>query len=240
MSVHCVLHTLAVIDQGPAPTTVTSTVTTTTHTPHQAPQTNRAVPQVPSKSNNELGSRFGPGNVSTQDSYAARGGSSTNDYGTRRNVEPRVVNQLDGAHSLRSNAYRDNPTYKPKPPVHQTADRQKEYDAGPARQKSIPRKQVGTSSQAPYMPPEDPFDSPEIGHHRQQNASKALPSIPPSTNNNFGVTRAEPVSQPASILNRSRPVTRAQSEPLNAQDVVSRAKSNTYDTEVIEKVAPGE
>ena len=87
-------------------------------------------------------------------------------------------------------------------------------DANLARQISIPRKQVGTSANVPQSSVQPPIPSNrQQGHSRNQSASKPLPAAPMSSNDAPGVQ--------------------------DAQNVVNRAKSNTYDTTVIERVAPG-
>ena len=87
-------------------------------------------------------------------------------------------------------------------------------DTNLAGQISIPRKQVGTSANVlqSSVQPSKPSNR-QHGHSRNQSAAKPLPAVPVSSNAFSGVQ--------------------------DAQDVVDRAKSNTYDTEVIEKVAPG-
>ena len=87
-------------------------------------------------------------------------------------------------------------------------------DANLARQISIPRKQVGTSAnvQQSFVQPPMPSNR-QQGHSRNQSASKPLPAAPVVFNDVPGAP--------------------------DAQDVVNRAKSNTYDTTVVEKVAPG-
>lgn len=87
-------------------------------------------------------------------------------------------------------------------------------DANLARQISVPRKQVGTSPNVPRSSVQPPIPSNrQQGHSRNQSASKPLPAAPMSSNDAPGLQ--------------------------DAQEVVNRAKSNTYDTTVIEKVAPG-
>ena len=87
-------------------------------------------------------------------------------------------------------------------------------DANLARQISIPRKQVGTSANVQQSSVQPPMPSNrQQGHSRNQSASKPLPAAPVVSNDVPGAP--------------------------DAQDVVNRAKSNTYDTTVVEKVAPG-
>ena len=87
-------------------------------------------------------------------------------------------------------------------------------DGDLARQISIPRKQVGTSANVPQFSVQPPKPSNrQQGQSRNQSASKPLPPAPVFSNDVSGAQ--------------------------DAQEVVNRAKSNTYDTRVIEKFAPG-
>lgn len=114
------------------------------------------------------------------------------------------------------------------------------YVADLARQKSIPRKQVGTSANAPYSSAQSlETSNGQLGHSRTQSASKPLPVAPVPSTDGYDFRRSEAVPQSSSILDRSRPISREVHGPRDAQDVVNRAKTNTYDTSVTEKVAPG-
>ena len=97
------------------------------------------------------------------------------------------------------------------------------------RRTSIQRKQVGSSPVLPYEPP-----ATQIG------AQKRLPTVPHESS----TIRQVPSNQSANIYS-----SKAMGQPTNSsgvvggrtapEDVVSRAKGNTYDTEVVEKIAPG-
>ena len=138
---------------------------------------------------------------------------------------------------LTSNTHRDYLPPNSKSNTHVASAGYGEYDTDLAQQKPIPRKQVGASAKVPYSSPDLPDrNDAQIGHGRQKSASKALPSIPVSSSE---AHRTEASTQPSSILNRTRPITRGSAEPREAHDIVQRAKSNTYDTEVIEEIAPG-
>ncbi|KAL2039811.1 hypothetical protein N7G274_007211 [Stereocaulon virgatum] len=113
------------------------------------------------------------------------------------------------------------------------------YGADLARQKSIPRKQVGISANAPYSSAQSPEPSSEqLGHSRNQSASKPLPVAPASSTDGYDSRRSEAVPQPSGILDRSRPISRGVHGPRDAQEVINRSKNDTYDTLVTEKVAP--
>ena len=115
-----------------------------------------------------------------------------------------------------------------------------DYDGHLAPQKSIPRKQVGTNANAPYSSGESSATSNgQNGHSCVQNASKPLPSAPLSPNGSYENEEKEALPQPSNVLDRSRRICRGVNGPRDAQDVINRAKSNTHDTSVFEKVAPG-
>lgn len=105
----------------------------------------------------------------------------------------------------------------------------------PARTNSIPRKKV----QVPATSPSSRLQSSPQPIYRAQHGqqySDDKPSVSIPLHENADMTSGR---QEVSILDRSRPVTQGSSAPLNPQDVVDRAKTNTYDTEVVETVAPG-
>ena len=115
-----------------------------------------------------------------------------------------------------------------------------EDDAGLTRQSSVPRKQVGTSASTPYS--SVLASSPSLaqtGQSRQQSATKPLPSTPAALSGGYADRQTDSIPKPSSILNRSRPIPPSHTGLQDAQDVVARAKTTTYDTEVVETVAPG-
>ena len=130
-----------------------------------------------------------------QGSIPGRGSSQAHGYNTWDKAGIRKVNQ-------------DN-----QPPTGYDGPASREYDdPNLGREISIPRKQVGTSANAPHSPVQtSKLSNRQQGHTRNQSASKPLPATPGSSND----------------------------IPEDAQDVINRAKSNTYDTTVTEKVAPG-
>ena len=147
-------------------------------------------------------------------------------------------------HSQETSMYHPSPggtSSKPGSEAYNSLDLQKEDDAGLIRQSSIPRKQVGTFASTPYssVPASSP-PSAQTGQSRQQTGTKPLPSTPAALSSRYIDRPTDSVSKPSGILNRSRPMPPSQTNPQDAQDVVDRAKTNTYDTEVIETVAPGQ
>lgn len=159
----------------------------------------------------------------TQGAIAARGSSQAQGYSNQNIARIRKVNQDDS----RQHAY-DVPAP------------QDRYDADLARPKSTPRKQVGTSANAPYSSAQSQVPSNgQLSHSRNQSAPKPLPSVPVSSTDGHEPRRTEAMPQSTSVLDRSRPISRVVNGPRDAQDVINRAQTNTYDTEVIEKVAPG-
>ena len=129
----------------------------------------------------------------------------------------------------------------PRTNAYDSPNLQDEDDTSLARQNPIPRKQIGTFADTPYSSVQ--ASSPpraQIGHSRQQSAPKPLPSIPVAADLGYANRQTESTHQSSSILNRSRPVPTSQTGLREAQDVVERAKTNTYDTQVVERVAPGQ
>ena len=214
---------------------------TTTQTPHQGPYTSRTTTQnrVADSPDNRANVKLPTRKPAAQDSYPTTGGPQADIYGHRNNI---------GANSNPSNYQQPSfsrPTQNAVPdgpggPRSMPQRRQGEYDTGPARQKPMPRKEVGTSAPMSYSssPPSN-YIKDQPSHSRQQSASKALPATPVSPTLNHDNRAVDTAPQPSSVLDRSRPITRGSAQPREAQDVVNRAKSNTYDTEVIEKIAPG-
>lgn len=227
------------VDTHTAPTTVPQTVTTT-RTGQQQQYGNRGAPQSQIKPDQNNGNTFraAAADCSPQEPIAKRIAPPAN--GVRSKPGDKSVNRLDGHTPSASIPYQDSNTNDLKTYAHDAPREQGEYDAALVRQKSIPRKQIGTSAQVPYPSAESSaIPSSHISHGRQKSASKSLPSTSLSSGNGYEARKMEAPPQPASILNRSRPITRDSAKPRDGQQVVNRAKSNTYDTEVIEKVAPG-
>ena len=197
---------------------------------------NNTTPQHP-----EYASR---NNTTPQHSQYAPQNSATSqnrEYGPRNNaggIRPVTEGNNQG---MMSQNYRGDLSSGPRSNAYNSANLQNEDDEGLAGQDSIPRKQIGTSANTLYSSVQ--ASSPtraQPGHSRQQSAPKPLPSIPAAASRGYADRQTESASQPSSILNRSRPIPPSQAGPRDAQDIVDRAKTNTYDTQVVETVAPGQ
>ena len=139
-----------------------------------------------------------------------------------------------------SQPYRGDLSSIPRANTYDTPNLQDEDDAGPAQQNPIPRKQIGTSATTPYSSVEASSPSgTQTGYSRQQIAPKALPPTPAAASLGHTDGQTESTPQKSNVLNRSRPISKNQTGLRDAQDVVDRAKTNTYDTQVVETVAPG-
>lgn len=153
----------------------------------------------------------------------------------------RPVNEGNPQGVSMSQPYRGDPSSNPRAKAYDTPNLQDDDDAGLTRQNPIPRKRIGASSNGPYSSSAE-ASSPlgtQSGHSRQQSAPKALPPTPAAASLGHTDREMDSTAQKSSILNRSRPDFTNQAGLRNAQDVVDRAKTNTYDTQVVETVAPG-
>ena len=129
----------------------------------------------------------------------------------------------------------------PGPKAYDSLNFQDEDDAVLARQNSIPRKQIGTSASTPHSSiPASALSRAQTGQIRQQNAPKPLPSTPATVDREYTDHYTDSAHHPSHILNRSRPISSNQTGLPDAQGVVDRAKTSTYDTDVVEVVAPGQ
>ena len=140
-----------------------------------------------------------------------------------------------------SQPYRGDLSSNPRANAYDTPNLQDEDDAGLVRQNPIPRKRIGASAKTPYSSSAE-ASSPlgtQAGHNRQQSGPKPLPPTPAAAS--LGQTDREMDNTPqrSSILNRSSPDSTNQAGLRDAQDVADGAKTNTYDTQVVETVAPG-
>ena len=233
--------TCAGSDTWAAPTTVTQTVTTT-RVPHQGPFANRGPLQnhVSPRPNHDTHSRINPHDARAKDFHSTKSAAQAEAYGNRSGAGLGATRRPDSLQSPVPDEYRDDdPNYlrslNYSQPVAYGND-----TIGLARQKSIPRKQVGTSAQAPQTASQvSTLPNLQKGQDRQRSFSKALPPAPVSAHkgHDFGT---DVVPQSTSIFDRSRPIDRGRPEPRDVQDVINRAHSNTHDTDVIEKIAPGE
>ena len=154
----------------------------------------------------------------------------------RRNIASfKPVNESESQRASMSQPIRGNLS------AYDSLNFQDDNDADLARQNSIPRKQIGTSASTPYSSVSaSSFSRAQTGQIRQQNAPKPLPSTPATVGRGYGGPQTDSTPQPSSILNRSRPISTIHTGLPDAQDVVDRAKTNTFDTKVVETVAPGQ
>ncbi len=140
----------------------------------------------------------------------------------------------------------NSPTTRGYTPGHDTRERlsnEFQDDTDLRRRTSIPRKQVGSSPKAPYSDstsPTMPHASP--GYGPRASIEKSLPSAPASSYNPHRPGRRDDLVQASSVLDRSRPIARstAGEGAYAAQDIVQRAQHDSADTEVIERIAPGQ
>lgn len=153
----------------------------------------------------------------------------------------RPFNEGDAQIDVMSQTYRGDLSSNRRSNAYDSPNVQDEHDAGLARQKYDHRKQIGTSANTPYSSVQaSSRPMAQMGHSRQQSATKPLPSTPAAANQGNTDRQTDSASTPSSMLNRSRPIATSQAGLRDAQDVVDRAKTNTHDTQVIETVAPGE
>ncbi len=153
----------------------------------------------------------------------------------------RPLNEEGAQRVLMSQPYRGDSSSNRRSNPYDSPNPQDEDDAGLARQNSIPRKQIGTSSNTPSssVQASSPQRAP-IGHSRQQSTPKPLPPTPAAVSREYTDRQTDSAPQTSSILNRSRPIPTSQAGLRDPQDIVDRAKTNTYDTDVVETVAPGQ
>lgn len=234
------------------------------YSPDQDVHSNDVAPSNLGSSRQGKNANFGPANLEAkpQKSYAGRG---NNEFGpanleTKSPVRStaqseRGIAQAQGYRAADGgtatmNDYKDHQRSTPSRPHRSDVSNNVNYNGegtahGPdgyqdlARQKSVTRKQVGASPQAPHSPAQFSTSANSQPVNNRQKGTKPLPSAPTSMGNDYQSSRDAPTSQSSSMLERSRPVGRGNVVPHNGQEIVNRAKSNTYDTEVIEKVAPG-
>ena len=139
----------------------------------------------------------------------------------RQNVNGIAGSERD--RSRKQNPYSPSPTYDHSPVTQNTSQ-------NILRRSSIPRKEIGAGS-ATSASKRFPAAPPDLGNQsRQSGIQKPLPTPPgvPDTFQNQGPIKG----QHSKNLDATG--------MLSAEEVVSRAKGNTYDSEVIEKIAPGQ
>ena len=175
--------------------------------------------------------------------FAARTSATfqNREYGPRYNASSRPLGEGNAQRASMSQPHQGGLPSNPKSNAHESLHFQDEDDAGLARHNSIPRKQIGTPASTQYSPPQ-PSSPPraQTSQSRQQSAPKPLPSTPAAVSHGHTDRQMDYAPQPPSILNRSRPIPTSQAGLQDAQDVVDRAKTDTYDTDVVETVAPGQ
>ncbi|CAF9939880.1 MAG: hypothetical protein ALECFALPRED_008366 [Alectoria fallacina] len=151
----------------------------------------------------------------------------------------RPVNEGNAQRVSMSQTFQGDLPSTPRSNAYDSPNPQDEDDTGLAGQNPIPRKQIGTSADTPYSSVQaSSAPRAQISHSRQQSVPKPLPSIPVAADRGNANRQTEPTPQSSSILNRSRPVPTSQTGLRDAQDIVNQAKTNTYDTQVVERVAP--
>lgn len=206
--------------------------------PHhkEYPSGNNAIPQ-----HQEYAPQTNP--TSQHQEFAPRkSATSQNREYNPRNIAAsiRPINEGDAQGVPMSQPYRGDLSSNSKANAYDTPNLQNEDDAGLIRQDPIPRKRTGASANTPYPSAETPSPSgTQAGSSRQQSAPKPLPPTPAAASLGHPDREIDSTPQKSSILNRSRPFSTNQAGPKDAQDVVDRAKTNTYDTQVVETVAPG-
>ena len=100
-----------------------------------------------------------------------------------------------------------------------------------SRKRSIPRKEVGSASAFQSSEHSNTNPSPTKPHIRQSSLNKPLPRF-----QGQAVSTSEP--QPTTAQENTL-LTSPLSKPIRGEDVLDRAQAHSFDTQVIEKVAPG-
>lgn len=126
--------------------------------------------------------------------------------------------------------------------LYDSAAQQAQEEVDLARRRSIPRKQVGAPPTNPSAGTFSPTASQKStpGHIRQSSLQKPLP-MAPTLGNNYQASPSDEDSQSRRSTDL-RPVPLSVikgSNKLTAEDVVRKASGKSFDTEVIEKIAPG-
>ena len=205
-------------------------------------QTLRTAPPHDAKSRHQ--DYTSPNNNTPQPQGSASRDSSafqTREYVPQHNTDFRAVKEEDPQRFSIAQPYRKGLSSNQRTNPYESPKQQDEGDRGLARQNSIPRKQLGMSAST-IQPSVTTSPSPrtQTGQTRHQSIPKPLPSTPAAESPVHTNRLADSLSQPSSILNRSRPVPTSHMVPRDAQDVVDRAKTSSYDTTVVETVAPGQ
>ena len=257
-----------VIDLYVAPTTVTQTITTT-RTAHQGYNPTRGTPQnqgytagsTPQEQGYHLSTNAAPqhrdhNSHNSEDFQSAPWDNTIPQHqeSTSRNslnpqnrehvprnsasIRPIKEGDFEIERASMSRPSRGIVSLNSRSEDHSSLNLQNEDDAGLARRSSIARKQVGTSTGTHYS--SVPVSSPpraQTDQSRQQSVTKPLPSTPVTLGNQ---RQTDSSLQPSSIPSKSRSIPSSQTSLSDAQNVVDRAKTDSYDTDVVETVAPGQ
>ena len=166
--------------------------------------------------------------------------SQNQEHLSQQNAGCRTVNEGGFQSVLMAQAYQGDIMSNQKVNASLSPKVRDEDDADLARQNSIPRKRIGKSAAIAHANIQESISSgAQSGHSRQQSTPKPLPSIPAAENRGRTDRHMDSAPQPSGTVNRSRPMSTSQACLQDAQDILDRAKANTYDTTVVESVAPG-
>lgn len=159
----------------------------------------------------------------------------------RNHASIKPVNERESQRVSMPQPSRGDLSSNPGPKAYDSLNLQDEDDTLLARHNPIPRKQIGTSASTPHSSvPASSLSRAQIGQIRQQNAPKPLPSTPATVDREYTDHYTDSAHHPSHNFNRSSPISTNQTGLTDAQGVVDRAKTNTYDTDVVEVVAPGQ
>ena len=163
-------------------------------------------------------------------------GSNPNATGIRpvEAEDPRLrssTRYTDGSERLRN--YPPQPAENTQDSAYTMQEPMQEQEQDLARKRSIPRKEVGTGTVGQSMNSTTSSATPST-HRHQTSSQKPLPTAP---DEQHGLPLNE--TRVPDMQSQTRDGAYVHSGPLSAEEVMSRAKGNTYDTEVIEAIAPG-
>lgn len=128
--------------------------------------------------------------------------------------------------------------------LYDSAAQQAQEEADYTRRNPIPRKQVGAPPTNPSAGNYSTISSQQqtsSSHMRQSSLQKPLPMAPTVASDDYQDSASDERGQSRQSTDL-RPVPLSvikQSKKLTADDVVRKASGNSFDTEVIEKIAPG-
>lgn len=168
-------------------------------------------------------------------------GSNSEQYATDQTSSTGVYEQDSSPHV--SHNISSAGAHTPARETRQRPSNEFQDDPDLRRRTSIPRKQVGSSPKAHYSDNVSPTAPTAIsGPDPRTSVVKPLPSAPASNYNSYQPGRGEDLIPSPSVLDRSRPISRSTGGggAYAAEDVVQRAQHDSADTEVIERIAPGQ